>query len=65
VGHRLTRAEEAAHIARREEILPARGERAKGGGDRPSEADSNFDPVTVTGSKEKTTANLAREMGIT
>lgn len=64
ISHRLTVAEQADHIARREALMTARGERAAGGGDRPSESDSNFDPVTVTGSKEKTTDDLAKEAGM-
>jgi ParB-like chromosome segregation protein Spo0J len=62
LNHHLTGAEEAKHIARREEIMQARGGRAKGGGDRRGYAKS--DPATVAGALEKTTADLAKEAGM-
>jgi hypothetical protein len=42
--------------------MQARGGRAREGGDRPSEADPDFDPATVAGSKE-TTEELAAVEG--
>jgi hypothetical protein len=48
--------EEAKHIARREQIITARGERAKGGDNRYSS------PATVAGLK--TTGDLAEEAGM-
>ncbi len=56
-SHRLTRIEESRHIARREEIMQARGERA----DAEGSAGRNR-PATVAGLK--TTEELAKEAGM-
>jgi hypothetical protein len=49
-----------------EAIMQARGERARGGGDRRTSVPLGYDsdPATVAGSKEKTTEELAKEMGM-
>lgn len=61
MSHHLTVAEQSEHIARRDALLKARGERAERGGSGSNQYDSK--PVTVTG-LQKTTEDLARDAGM-
>jgi hypothetical protein len=60
----LTVHEQSEHIARREQIMRARGERAMRGGQLGNKNASKNEPATVTGSSEKTTKELAAELGV-
>lgn len=61
ISNHLTRAEEARHIARREQIMQAKGERAAAS---PGTNQYGEVPATVAGTSPKTTKQLAEEAGM-